>query len=77
MLIEVALPLDEINAESSRDKSIRYDYPSTLLEEPKIYTVPFRTDHSRRFGGGTRGRREVAPAFCSVSLEAVDCEDHV
>jgi len=38
-LIEVALPLDAINAESSREKSIRHGHPSTvhsglrLLEE--------------------------------------------
>lgn len=49
-LIEVALPLDDINAESAQ--STRYDHPSTLLEEPKIYTVLFRVDHSHRFGGG-------------------------
>lgn len=29
-LIEVALPLDAINAESSREKSIRHGHPSTL-----------------------------------------------
>ena len=29
-LIEVALPLDAINAASSREKSIRHGYPSTL-----------------------------------------------
>src|SRR4051794_5398423 len=29
-LIEVALPLDAINAESAREKSIRYGHPSTL-----------------------------------------------
>ncbi len=29
-LIEVALPLDEINAESAREKSIRHGHPSTL-----------------------------------------------
>lgn len=29
-LIEVALPLDEINAQSSREKSIRHGHPSTL-----------------------------------------------
>ena len=29
-LIEVDLPLDEINAESSREKSIRHGHPSTL-----------------------------------------------
>jgi adenine-specific DNA methylase len=29
-LIEVALPLDDINAESAREKSIRHDHPSTL-----------------------------------------------
>lgn len=35
------------------------------------------TDHSRCLGGGTWGRRKVAPAFCPVSVEAVDCGDHV
>jgi putative DNA methylase len=29
-LIEVALPLDDINAESAREKSIRHGHPSTL-----------------------------------------------
>ena len=29
-LIEVALPLDDINAESARGKSIRHGHPSTL-----------------------------------------------
>ena len=29
-LIEVALPLDDINAEASREKSIRHGHPSTL-----------------------------------------------
>ena len=29
-LIEVALPLEEINAESAREKSIRHGHPSTL-----------------------------------------------
>ncbi len=29
-LIEVALPLDEINTQSSREKSIRHGHPSTL-----------------------------------------------
>ena len=29
-LIEVALPLDEINAQSGREKSIRKGHPSTL-----------------------------------------------
>ena len=29
-LIEVDLPLDEINAESKREKSIRHGHPSTL-----------------------------------------------
>src|SRR2546421_4976222 len=29
-LIEVALPLDAINKESAREKSIRYGHPSTL-----------------------------------------------
>jgi len=29
-LIEVALPLDEINAASVREKSIRHGHPSTL-----------------------------------------------
>jgi putative DNA methylase len=29
-LIEVALPLEAINAASSREKSIRHGYPSTL-----------------------------------------------
>ena len=29
-LIEVALPLDEINAASKREKSIRHGHPSTL-----------------------------------------------
>lgn len=29
-LIEVALPLDKINAESAREKSIRHGHPSTL-----------------------------------------------
>ncbi len=29
-LIEVALPLDEINAQSAREKSIRHGHPSTL-----------------------------------------------
>ncbi len=29
-LIEVALPLDAINAESARERSIRHGYPSTL-----------------------------------------------
>ena len=29
-LIEVALPLDEINAEAAREKSIRHGHPSTL-----------------------------------------------
>ena len=29
-LIEVALPLDDINREASREKSIRHGHPSTL-----------------------------------------------
>ena len=29
-LIEVALPLEKINAESAREKSIRHGHPSTL-----------------------------------------------
>ena len=29
-LIEVALPLDDINAASAREKSIRHGHPSTL-----------------------------------------------
>ena len=29
-LIEVALPLDDINAEATREKSIRHGHPSTL-----------------------------------------------
>ena len=29
-LIEVALPLEKINAESAREKSIRHSHPSTL-----------------------------------------------
>lgn len=29
-LIEVALPLEAINKESAREKSIRYGHPSTL-----------------------------------------------
>lgn len=29
-LIEVALPLEAINAESAREKSIRHGHPSTL-----------------------------------------------
>jgi putative DNA methylase len=29
-LVEVALPPDEINAESAREKSIRHGHPSTL-----------------------------------------------
>ncbi len=29
-LIEVALPLEDINAESAREKSIRHGHPSTL-----------------------------------------------
>ena len=29
-LIEVALPLDDINAAASREKSIRHGHPSTL-----------------------------------------------
>ncbi len=29
-LIEVALPLEAINVESAREKSIRHGYPSTL-----------------------------------------------
>lgn len=29
-LIEVALPLEEINKESAREKSIRHEHPSTL-----------------------------------------------
>ncbi|WP_425561123.1 DUF1156 domain-containing protein, partial [Myceligenerans crystallogenes] len=29
-LIEVSLPLEEINAESAREKSIRHGHPSTL-----------------------------------------------
>jgi putative DNA methylase len=29
-LIEVALPLEAINAASAREKSIRHDHPSTL-----------------------------------------------
>ena len=30
-LIEVALPLDDINAAAAREKSIRHRHPSTLL----------------------------------------------
>lgn len=29
-LIEVAIPLDDINRESAREKSIRHGHPSTL-----------------------------------------------
>ncbi len=30
-LVEVALPLDAMNAESARERSIRHGHPSTLL----------------------------------------------
>jgi putative DNA methylase len=32
-LIEVALPLDAINAASAREKPIRHDHPSTIRRE--------------------------------------------
>ncbi len=35
-LIEVALPLDEINAESAREKSIRHGTRLARLEGPKV-----------------------------------------
>lgn len=30
-LIEVALPLDDINAEAAREKSIRHGHPSSIF----------------------------------------------
>jgi hypothetical protein len=33
------------------------------FEETPVYWVSSEADHSRFFGGGTRGRRKVAPAF--------------
>ena len=34
-LIEVALPLEDINRESAREKSIRHGHPSTLHRSPR------------------------------------------
>ena len=42
-LIEVALPLDAINREASREKSIRHGHPSTVMRD--VY--PF-THHASR-----------------------------
>ena len=41
-LIEVALPLEKINAESAREKSIRHGHPSTLSG------IPLPPDASRK-----------------------------
>lgn len=38
-LIEVALPLDAINKESAREKSIRHGHPSTLFEEMQVVSI--------------------------------------
>ena len=57
-LIEVALPLEAINAESAREKSIRHGHPSTLhlwwARRPRagLPANPRRAQHTRR-GWGT------------------------
>ncbi len=65
-LIEVALPLDEINAQSAREKSIRHGHPSTLLEEHQV--VSYYIDRSlpslrRRDAGPPGGGPSFLP-FC-------------
>lgn len=54
-LIEVSLPLEAINVESAREKSIRHGHPSTLhlwwarrpLAAARIRTPPFCWAHER------------------------------
>src|SRR3990172_6959767 len=56
-LIEVALPLDAINRESAREKSIRHGHPSTLhlwwaRRPPPSFPPPPPARRPRRGGGG-------------------------
>ena len=50
-LIEVALPLDAINRESAREKSIRHGHPSTL----HLWWAcrPLAVSHVGRIAGGS------------------------
>ncbi len=51
-LIEVALPLDAINKESAREKSIRHGHPSTLhLWWARIPLTTSYVDHQIADGG--------------------------
>jgi hypothetical protein len=47
-LIEVALPLEAINKEATREKSIRHGHPSTLrlwwARQPRYICRPFRRE---------------------------------
>ncbi len=61
-LIEVVLPLGQINAESAHEKPIRHGHPSTLLEKTEDGHMVW-TGHSRRSNGGTRGLLSAHPTF--------------
>ena len=62
-LIEVALPLDAINRESAREKSIRHGHPSTLhLWWASIYGKAQRATSRQT-------RHEVKPALNPEPVE--------
>ena len=69
-LIEVAPPLDAINAAAAREKSIRHGHPSTLPGEPGIWCidgelgVPFHVATGVPFSVAiSRKRAAEAPAY--------------
>ncbi len=61
-LIEVALPLDAINAESAREKSIRHGHPSVVGPPP-----PGRAEQGRQ---GRQGRYENRYRPCVSGFSA-------
>jgi putative DNA methylase len=49
-LIEVALPLEDINREATREKSIRHGHPSTVHRQHARARSPMYNDPVKHYG---------------------------
>lgn len=71
-LIEVAIPLEAINAASAREKSIRHGHPSTLPEGSRTPgTVAFHravTDYFQKSYAGMGGQLSVVFAAGRIEV---------